>query len=529
MKHKLFLRRIFASLLLLAVSTLSWAYDFEVGGIFYDITDGNNVAVTNNGKNSYSGTVVIPSSVEYNEQNYTVTSIGEAVFYNCSGLKSITIPESVTDIGDGAFRYCSSLTSVSIGNGVTSIGDFAFGNCSGLSSVIMGNGITSIGTSAFQGCSSLTSVTIPNSVTSIGSSAFWNCSGLSSVIMGNGITSIGTSAFQGCSSLTSVTIPNSVTSIENRAFYGCSGLKSMTIPNSVTNFGQQAFSGCTGTLYINCDIPYYHPSGLTVRALGVFYESRFSEVVIGDAVTSIGNCAFGDCTYLTKAEFASIESLFKISFSGPFSNPLYYAKHLYINGSEVTELVIPNSVTSINSCAFENCSGLTSVTIPESVTTIGNYAFENCSGLKSVTIPNSVTTIGYRAFYGCSDLTSVTIPESVTSIGSWAFDYCSGLTSVTCLAEDVPDMGSNVFGLSPKSTATLYVPATSIEAYKTASQWKEFGKIVGIDPTAVEELKSNKTLKANENASIFDLMGRRLQQKPANGYYIQGGKKYLVK
>ena len=137
--------------------------------------------------------------------------------------------------------------------------------------------------------------------------------------------------------------------------------------------------------------------------------------------------------------------------------------------------------------------------------------------------------IGESAFSGCSNLTSVTIPESVTDIGMYAFYSCSGLTSVTCLAENVPYTGSDVFRNVPQSTVILYVSKTSVDAYKTADQWKKFGNIVGIDPTAVEELKSNKTLRAKENALIFDLMGRRLSKKPASGYYIQGGKKYFVK
>ena len=132
-------------------------------------------------------------------------------------------------------------------------------------------------------------------------------------------------------------------------------------------------------------------------------------------------------------------------------------------------------------------------------------------------------------YLNCSGLTSITIGNSVTSIGYSTFAGCSSLTSVTCLAENVPRTDSNEFYNVPQSTATLYVPETSVNAYKTAAKWKEFGNIVGIDPTAVEEVKSNKTLKANENAPIFDLMGRRLQQKPASGYYIQGGKKYFVK
>ena len=100
---------------------------------------------------------------------------------------------------------------------------------------------------------------------------------------------------------------------------------------------------------------------------------------------------------------------------------------------------------------------------------------------------------------------------------------------VTCLAKYVPNTGINVFREVPQSTAILYVPQTSLIAYETANQWEEFGNIVGIVPTTVHELKSNKALKANENVPIYDLMGRRLQQKPASGYYIQGGKKYFVK
>ena len=111
----------------------------------------------------------------------SVTSIGRFAFYNCSGLTSITIPNSVTSIGDCAFQYCTGLTSVTIGNGVTSIGDYAFQYCFGLTSVIIGKGVTSIGDYAFEDCSGLTSVIIPNSVTSIGERAFQNCYKLETV------------------------------------------------------------------------------------------------------------------------------------------------------------------------------------------------------------------------------------------------------------------------------------------------------------------------------------------------------------
>ena len=129
---------------------------------------------------------------------------------------------------------------------MTTIGDYAFSGCSGLTSVTIPNSVTSIGSSAFSSCSGLTSVTIPNSVTSIGDDAFRGCSGLTSVTIPNSVTSIGWYAFYGCSGLTSVTIPNSVTSIGSSAFAYCRGLTSVTIPNSVTSIGYCAFSGCTG-------------------------------------------------------------------------------------------------------------------------------------------------------------------------------------------------------------------------------------------------------------------------------------------
>ncbi len=348
--------------LMLLTSMTALAYNFKSDGLYYNIlseTD-RTVEVTyyrNDGYGSYYndayGDIEIPSKLIYDRKTYKVTSIGKYAFYKCSGLTSVTIPNSVTSIGISAFYNCSGLTSVTIGNSVTSIGNSAFSNCSGLISIIVDesnpsfssiegilynndattliycpitkktvtipNSVTSIGYSAFSGCSGLTSVTIPNSVTSIGERAFSGCSGLTSVTIGNSVTSIGYYAFSGCYGLTSVTIPNSVTSIRERAFSGCSGLTSVTIPNSVTSIGERAFSGC---------------SGLT-------------SVTIGNSVTSIG----------------------------------YYA--------------------------FDGCYGLTSVTIPNSVTTIVQSAFSNCRGLTSVTIGNSVTSIGKYAFSGCSKLTSI--------------------------------------------------------------------------------------------------------------------------
>ncbi len=230
------------------------------------------------------------------------------------------------------------------------------------------------------------------------------------------VTSIGDYAFEDCDYLTSVIIPNSVTSIGNVAFNWCIGLTSVTIGNSVTSIGEYAFSGC---------------SGLT-------------SVTIPNSVMSIGVDAFSFCDGLTSVHISDIAAWCKIDFGDSDSNPLYNAGHLFLEGEEIKDLVIPNNVTSIGSSAFSGCSGLTSVTIPNSVTSIRGAAFRYCSGLTSVTIPNSVTSIGNSAFSYCSGLTSVTIPNSVTSIEGSAFEGCSGLTSVT-IPNSVTSIGSSAF------------------------------------------------------------------------------------
>ena len=222
------------------------AHDFEVDGIYYNITTDNTVAVTYQGgwSGSYFGEVKIPESVTYNGNSYSVTSIGEEAFYHCRSLTSVEIGNSVTSIGASAFYDCPRLTSVEIGNSVTCIGSSAFEDCKSVTSVKIPNSVTSIGAEAFSGCSRLTSVEIPNSVTSIGDRVFSWCSSLTSVTIGNSVTSIGNYAFYGCRKLTSVEIPNSVTSIGVQAFRGCSSLTSVEMGNSVTSIGNYAFYEC---------------------------------------------------------------------------------------------------------------------------------------------------------------------------------------------------------------------------------------------------------------------------------------------
>ena len=346
------------------------------GSLTYSISNGK-VTITDCGSTA-SGELVIPDTIG----GYPVTSIGNYAFWVCTGLTSITIPDSVTSIGSYTFSGCTGLTSITIPDSVTSIGSYAFYNCTGLTGITIGNSVTSIGRSEFEGCTGLTSITIPESVTSIGSYAFEGCTGLTGITIGNSVTSIGSHAFYGCTGLTGITIPDSVTGIGDYAFCNCSSLTDVYITDPS--------AWCKISFGNSSSNPVYYADALHIVDKN---GNEVTQVVLDDTVTSIPDRAFSHCTGLTS-------------------------------------ITIPDSVTSIGDDAFYNCSSLTSITLPDSVTSIGWSVFEGCTGLTSITIPDSVTYIGDFAFCDCTGLTSITIGDSVTSIGSYAFYNCSSLTDV---------------------------------------------------------------------------------------------------
>ena len=270
------------------------------------------------------------------------------------------------------------------------------------------------------------------------SNTYSSTKGYGTIEFASEVTAIEAKAFSGKTTLTYIVLPNSVTSIGKNAFAGCSGLTSVTIPNRVKRIEEEAFKYCSG---------------------------------------------------LTSVHISDIASWCNIDFKENASNPLSYAHHLYVNGEEVKDLVIPNSVTSIGGYAFDFCSGLTSVTIPNSVKSIGDEAFYGCNGLTSVTIGNSVNSIGDYAFSYCKGLTSVIIGNGVESIGGFAFDGCSKLHEVYCYAEKVPTASSYpyphyifayAFDTYFIKNSILRVPAASIDSYKASEPWNSFGKIVAL-------------------------------------------------
>ncbi len=254
------------------------------------------------------------------------------------------------------------------------------------------------------------------------------------------VTSIGSYAFQHCNGLTSVTIPNSVTSIGYNAFDGCSGLTSVTIPSSVTSISNFAFWHCFGL------------TSIVVEAGNTHYDSRDS------------------CNAIIQTD---LNQLIQGCNSTVIPNSVTSIKSYAFNGfSGLTSVTIPNMVTSIGGHAFEGCSGLTSVIIPDSVTTIGWDAFYGCSGLTSLSIGGSVTSIGVGAFSGCSGLTTVTIPSSVTSIGTNAFSGCSGLTSMYCEPTTPPTFDSGYHLGDINYRCPIYVPCGSVSAYQNTAGWE---------------------------------------------------------
>ncbi len=489
----------------------AFASDFEVNGIYYNITSETDKTVeVTSGTDKYSGEVVIPETATVESTTYAVSMIGEEAFGECSSLTKITIPNSVTTIGSGAFWGCSGITSISIPNSVVTIGEYAFDSCENLTNLTIPNSVVTIGEEAFSGCSGLNSITVE-----AGNPVFDSRNDCNAII-----ETATDKLILGCNS---TIIPDGVKEISSSAFNSCNNLTSITIPKSVISVGPNSFDSNYLTTIIVEDGNTVYDSRDNCNAI---IETESNTLILGCKSTIIPNGVI----IIGESAFSFCENL--------------------------TSITIPNSVTTIKYNAFGWCKGLTSITIPKSITHIGNPILSGCNslttitveegntvydsrdncnaiietsknllteGCKSTVIPNDITRIGRYAFYAQKGLTSITIPNSVNYIDWAAFYDCNNLTEIYCKPTTPPRIGTKIpFEGTTLEQGTLYVPIGCKSAFQSDENWGNFSNIEEYDFSSIESiLDDNK----NETMEYYNLQGIKVNN-PERGLYIkrQGNK-----
>lgn len=527
--------------LLLAVmvvfsATSVLAHDFEVDGIYYRINnDSTTVKVTYKGTNSsaskiYSGDIVIPDEVTYDNKTYTVTEIGGEAFEDCANLTSVELPSTVKSIGRYAFLRCEALRKVNIPDAVTFIGTSAFGRCLSLTEIyipssvtlmegnvfswchglqrivvdnnnsvydsrdncnaiiltsknemrtacvntVMPNSVERFGEHLFNGFSWMTEIDFPESLVYIGQYAFNNCKGLTKVVIPNTVTVIDDCAFSSCTGLTDIVIPPSVKTINALAFMDCTGLTSINIPASVTSIGANIILRCRNI------------SKITVDPANEVYDSRDNSNVIIETAT--GNLIAG-CNYSTIPE--NVYSIDRMAFE---------------ECSKISHIELPGTMQKILDNAFKGCSSLTEIHFPSSLISIGLEAFRDCTGLKEIVLNEGLKYIDEYAFFNCSSAESITLPSSIAwPMGERCFYNCDNLKDVTCLGINPPKMESyNCFMPKTYQSATLHVPEEAIDTYKTTNYWKYFNTIKAIDTFVSGDMNGDGEVNVTDVALLVD-------------------------
>lgn len=578
--------------LLMQVSLPVYCAEFWEGELRYS-TDGNTATVLplkTTSTHSPSGDhylfteIEIPKTVTYNGQQIPVTKIERYAFEFCATLTKVKLPETITVIGESAFIGATALPEINLPSGLEEIQSAAFSGCKSLTSITIPSRVKEIGSMAFYYCSSLATVTIEEGVGKIGNQAFYYCTNLQTVNIPSSVTSIGDRAFERCTSLTSIEIPASVEEMGTRVFYectslaevilpqsgwgqimdytfyNCTALTDITIPSGVVRIGQYAFYNTAIDIEIPTSVEriekwaFRESPNMTkelnlpnIQEIGeyAFYGcNKIPSVIFGNKLKRIDKGAFSSCSNITKvdigdlANWCEVEFVFGETSVKPYSavtsssNPLVYAKKIYLNGKELNSLnipagvtkisgnnfngcsrfmsvVIPNTVTSIGDYAFYDCSDLSSVTFPANcpIDSIGDYAFANnpclmkmslpanlkyigaafynCQNLESVNLPEGITTIADKTFYQCYKLNGITIPEGVTRIGTQAFWSCTSLESIN-IPSAVKSIGTNAFQKCSGMTGVYITDLAAWCAIKHADPYTGSGSGMAWQPTAGE-------------------------------------------
>ncbi len=326
-------------------------------------------------------------------------------------------------------------------------------------SVTIESGVTTIGDHAFNSCTNLTKVNIPKSIITINDYSFYGCSSLSGITIPTGVTSIGYGTFANCTNLSSITVPDSVKHIDYGAF-------------SSTAYYKDNSNWEDGALYINNHLlyapvnaygTYKVKNGTKTIACNAFYDrSNLTGVIIPDSVTSIGIMAFEWCDNLSSVYITDLTAWCNIDFYTASSNPMHTGANLYVNNKLLTTVKISDDIKSYT---FQGCASLTNVTFSKSVTSIGNGAFAKCTNLKEITIPGNVTFIGEGAFEKCTSLKDVNLSDGLTNIGDFVFSDCTSLTEIT-IPDSVTSIGEFAFtDCTALNSITIQGYITKIDEY----------------------------------------------------------------
>lgn len=412
----------------------------------------------------------------------TVTSVGNYAFNGCLNLRSVTLPGTLTEIGISAFAGTSitevelsgDITAIKSGTfagtelervklpaTVEVIGEKAFAGCAKLREVALGDRLVSIANGAFERCAALETIEFPSSLRSIGNRAFDGCKALARVDL-KGVTTVGEEAFEKCSSLAEIDFGSGELTLRYSAFAECVALQKLAIPATVTEIGQYAFYDCNGLksvtfedgdkplllgnspfanapftdLYVGRDITTQTMSGtpfssnkslarITIGDAVTAIPSRLfrsvgalEEVTFGANVTEVGYDAFANCSALKTVKCADIADWAKIGFEDADANPLSKGVDLYIGGTLLTSLDLPEGAVTIGANSFAGYSRLTSITLPASLKTIGQQAFMGCENITKVTMNGAIEAVGARAFLNCTSLAEVSAPSLTAWLGN---------------------------------------------------------------------------------------------------------------
>lgn len=408
---------------------------------FFDLQTDGTLAVSVNPASKKTA-FKIPATKAGGDKELVVASISSNGFKDRATMTAVEIPASVDSIGNYAFRGCTALNSIVVDKDNKALD--SRNNCNAV--------IVTASDSLIVGCKG---TRIEGSVKHIGDRAFYECTGLESIDVPYGVKSIGSSAFDGCTNLSSVELNSSLKSIGNYAFYNCKKLGMLELPNSLESIGSSAFFGC----------------------------AALPSITIPASVTKIGSRIVGNCESLNAI---SVEEGNTVFDSRQDCNAIIVtANDSLTSGCAAT--IIPNTVRYIGESAFSGCKRLSTIAIPNSVKSIGYDAFYNCTGAKSISIGNAVDSIAYGAFLYCDSLSTIVIPATTTFIGNYSFQ-CDGLEEVVSLIADTASCRVMRYAFSgldlPK--LTLKVPSGKEKQYREAPVWKEFGRIIGIDPYLYE-------------------------------------------